>query len=44
MRILEKEHSGFVEVYDSLVNPIDNYKYDHKKLNDKIIELNRFYK
>ena len=44
MRVLEKEHSGFVEVYDSLVNPIDNYKYDHKKLNDKIIELNRFYK
>lgn len=44
MRVLEKEHSGFVEVYDSLVNPLDNYKYDTHKLNNKIIELNRFYK
>jgi membrane-anchored protein YejM (alkaline phosphatase superfamily) len=44
MRVLEKEHSGFVEVYDSLVNPLDGYRYDMHKLNNKIIELNRFYK
>lgn len=44
MRVLEKKHSGFVEVYDSLVNPLDNYKYNVKELNNKIIELNRFYK
>lgn len=43
-RFCSKEHSGFVEVYDSLVNPLDKYKYDHQKFNNKIIDLNRFYK
>lgn len=44
MRVLEKEHSGFVEVFDSLVNPLDGYMYNTKDLNKKILELNRFYK
>lgn len=44
LRVLEKEHSGLVEVYDSLVNPIDGYRYNAKELNDRILELNRFYK
>lgn len=44
MNVLEKEYSGFVQVFDSLVNPLDKYKYDLHKLNDRIIELNRFYK
>lgn len=44
LRVLEKEHSGLVEVYDSLVNPIDGYRYNAKELNDRILGLNRFYK
>ncbi len=44
MRILEKKHSGYIEVYDSLVNPLDGYRYNAVELNKKIIDLNRFYK
>jgi membrane-anchored protein YejM (alkaline phosphatase superfamily) len=44
MRVLEKKHSGYIEVYDSLVNPIEGYKYNAVDLNKKIMDINRFYK
>ena len=44
MRILEKKHSGYVEIYDSLVNLLDDYKYDVSGLNKMILNMNRFYK
>ena len=43
MTILEKKYSGGIEVYDSLMNPIDDYKIDATRLNKAILELNRFY-
>lgn len=43
MTILEKKYSGGIEVYDSLMNPLDDYKIDATRLNKAILELNRFY-
>lgn len=44
MRVLEKKHSGYVEIYDSLVNVLDGYKYDVQGLNKMILNMNKFYK
>lgn len=43
MRILEKKHSGYIEVYDSMMNVLDGYKFDAVGLNKKIMDMNRFY-
>lgn len=43
MTILEKKFSGRMEVYDSLMNPLDDYKIDALRLNKAILRLNEFY-
>ncbi len=43
MTILEKKYSGGIEVYDSLMNPLDDYKIDAQRLNRAILDLNSFY-
>lgn len=42
--IIEKKHSGYIDVYDSLMNIRDDYKINAKEFNDVILELNKFYK
>lgn len=42
--ILEKHPSGYIDICDSALNPLENYKIDTKKLNESILSLNRFYK
>ena len=42
--ILEKHPSGYIEISDSALNPLENYKIDNRKLNEAILSLNRFYK
>ena len=42
--ILEKQPSGCIEISDSLLNPLEDYKIDTKKLNEAILSINRFYK
>ena len=42
--ILEKLPSGYIEICDSAMNPLDNYKIDPRKLDESIRSLNRFYK
>lgn len=44
MNIVEKKHRGHIEVFDSLINPIDDFKYDVVKFNNRILDMNRFYK
>ena len=36
--------SGYIEISDSALNPLENYKIDNRKLNEAILSLNRFYK
>jgi hypothetical protein len=43
MNILENNYAGYIEVWDSLMTPMYNYKYDVEKLNSKVLELTRFY-
>lgn len=42
--IIEKKHSGYIEVYDSLMNIRDDYKINAKEFNEVIMNLNKFYK
>ena len=42
--IIEKKRSGYIEVYDSLMNIRDDYKINAKEFNDVILDLNKFYK
>lgn len=42
--ILEKQPSGCIEISDSLLNPLEDYKIDTRKLNEAILSINRFYK
>lgn len=42
--IIEKKYSGYIDVYDSLMNIRDDYKINARELNDVILGLNRFYK
>lgn len=42
--IIEKKPSGNLEICDSHLNPLDNYKIKSKELNQAISDLNRFYK
>ena len=42
--ILEKHPSGYIEISDSALNPLEHYKIDNRKLNEAILSLNRFYK
>ena len=41
---MEKHPSGYIEISDSALNPLENYKIDNRKLNEAILSLNRFYK
>lgn len=43
LRIFENSHSGLMSIYDSVMNPLDGYKFDAVKLNTKLMEINRFY-
>lgn len=38
--ILEKHPSGYIEISDSALNPLENYKIDNRKLNEAILSLN----
>lgn len=42
--IIEKKISGYIDVYDSLMNLRDDYKVNARELNDAILELNKLYK
>lgn len=42
--ILEKMPSGYLEITDAHLKPIEGYKVNAKKLNDAITRLNSFYK
>jgi membrane-anchored protein YejM (alkaline phosphatase superfamily) len=42
--IIEKKHSGYIDVYDSLMNLRNDYKINARELNEVILELNKFYK
>ena len=42
--IIEKKYSGYIDVYDSLMNIRDDYKINAKEFNEVIMNLNKFYK
>jgi membrane-anchored protein YejM (alkaline phosphatase superfamily) len=42
--ILEKKYSGYIDVYDSLMNICDDYEIPAVELNKAIMELNKIYK
>lgn len=42
--ILTKEGSGYIDVTDAHLNPVDNYHIQPKAFNQAIQELNRFFK
>lgn len=42
--IIEKQASGLMEITDSLLRPIKDYKLDVKRLNDAVLSINQFYK
>lgn len=42
--IIEKKYSGYIDVYDSLMNVRDDYEINTVELNNVIINLNKLYK
>lgn len=42
--IIEKKPSGYLEITDAKLNPIEGYKVNSKELNQAISKLNMFYK
>ena len=41
--ILTKEGAGYIEVTDSKLNPVDNYRIRPKEFDKAIKDLNRFF-
>ena len=42
--IIEKKYSGYIDVYDSLMNLRDDYEINAREFNDVILKLNKLYK